>query len=1443
MMKKSKEEVIGRKFSMLMKSIRKFISIIVVSSLILCNVCTRVEAKDLELAYIYILDAIEDIEYKERESSYRDEHLSFLSENIEDVKEEENEGESYSNESNDIVDSADNTDNTLSETDGLEEQLDETNDNRKEVTERKAINADKYNEEEIVVDKNSDEEERTEEAIDDEVEETTIDTTNEEVEEREGNEIINEKEEAEELDETIEEESEEIVVEEETETNNEEEATLKEKGGVHNNISTVSNVSEEERIDNDDNKNADNKKDDEQIDEETFEGEKKEPFKNISTPSEIIENYGSESISTLSEVNKNHFNEEIATKSNSFIDSKILSTASNIATNSEVIEIRNPEKFYNIRNAEMEIEGVLVSYDKYSRTYLVEEDIGTNEDGEVLNRYVKFIGAGRYYVDDLGNLREMDNTLIKKEEEVKPKRFKLFSGLFSGRSEENSEDIYVNKEGNSKVELSSNGNLGYSIKNGEYAIRVIPIDGEYKDSIVIDNAIRYSNVFKDIDVQYSIVGDNVKEDIILLEKSDINEFSYKLELNGLNAKKGESSIVIFNEEGKVLFNLTAPYIIDNSGIRSSDIEIKYDEEEKIVTYVASKEFLEEASYPVRIDPSASVVVENSAIQMYLLMDGRTKNGNMPAAKNQYIPKASAYYYPGIGYRGDVGYCRQMIYIVPEAITNIGEAQTVDFTITTLGCDTNGQIPFVVKQITNPWDLNTITWNSMEGLGLESTAIWNGKETYSEGAMEEMTFDITSYYRSWVLPETDLRKKEKLGLILMSKEEPAYDGHIFSSVSRSETFFTDAIYGPRIQYGYVSPNVNQDLFLYDVSESYFELGAATKKSSRGGMTTSGVVIFGLTQSGSGGPKTRYTSTTCTRQSRHKVVFKLHKENGAVVFTSENTPASEILYPNYKLVDTLCKDYKYKDYNVQSDAIKYGSVLQLNTIYYATAKASGCSEYEEDSPDDYEGPMPYPLYCKHKGGQVYNTSTGTSSGEVPIVDDSRFLLYKVKFGDTVEKIAGHYQVDVEDIAYDNHFKKLMCYEGDILFIRNPGTSEPYENDLPPELLNKLKELIDVLGYDYEEVMCAYGLEPVNMSTGDFYLEHTDFSIKELGNSEFKISRSYNSIGRIIKSDFGYGFNSIINDRLMVNSDGTIMHFAADGGGETYRKGNNGDYIASKGYNILRPVKDLTSDTDEFEFEFNEDDLEDEETNIEDTFIDNIVSGSNNWKLIYEDGKVATYNSYGSLLTKTDKMGHTYTYNYDSRYRVSSIVSPSGLVVRISYNDKNLISRITLPDSTSINYEYDTNKNLIKVIDQEGRAIRYEYDSDHKMIAWYDADNIRQVLNTYDSEGRVIKQVDANLNEGTISYYADRTILIDNEGNEQVFMLDNKKRNTKKFFGISSVEAEYSKIFTQNSKIDVKTDGNGVKTTYTYDVKGNVLKEEKTDGDFSICKYYTYDINNNK
>ena len=59
--------------------INKIISLVLVSSLLIGNICTYVEARDFKLSFIYMLDAIEDMEYKDRESVYESEHLSFLS--------------------------------------------------------------------------------------------------------------------------------------------------------------------------------------------------------------------------------------------------------------------------------------------------------------------------------------------------------------------------------------------------------------------------------------------------------------------------------------------------------------------------------------------------------------------------------------------------------------------------------------------------------------------------------------------------------------------------------------------------------------------------------------------------------------------------------------------------------------------------------------------------------------------------------------------------------------------------------------------------------------------------------------------------------------------------------------------------------------------------------------------------------------------------------------------------------------------------------------------------------------------------------------------------------------------------------------------------------------------------------------------------------------------
>ena len=116
----------------------------------------------------------------------------------------------------------------------------------------------------------------------------------------------------------------------------------------------------------------------------------------------------------------------------------------------------------------------------------------------------------------------------------------------------------------------------------------------------------------------------------------------------------------------------------------------------------------------------------------------------------------------------------------------------------------------------------------------------------------------------------------------------------------------------------------------------------------------------------------------------------------------------------------------------------------------------------------------------------------------VTSDSFVIYEVKQFDTFPKIAKYYGVPLVNIMKDN-----QVVANNTIFIRNPQTNVPYS---PPPLTDQDKMRIDgaLMG---RGLHCEFGFEPVNLNTGNFYMNQTDASMKEL-NGEFSIVRSYNS-----------------------------------------------------------------------------------------------------------------------------------------------------------------------------------------------------------------------------------------------------------------------------------------------------------------------------------------------
>lgn len=185
----------------------------------------------------------------------------------------------------------------------------------------------------------------------------------------------------------------------------------------------------------------------------------------------------------------------------------------------EVI-LKNPEKYYNVEEelAALGLEdATLVHYDKYSHTYLVEDDKYTTVLG----------GSVGTYTDANGKTQLINNTLI--ESEIELESGKKLTGVI------NQENAYTVMFPNDITQEN-----GITVTDGDYQIELIPLNGDYSHYVIKDNTILYNSVYADTDIQYTLIGNRIKEDIILLKPVEKAVYEYRLNIPGLAAEKVEN---------------------------------------------------------------------------------------------------------------------------------------------------------------------------------------------------------------------------------------------------------------------------------------------------------------------------------------------------------------------------------------------------------------------------------------------------------------------------------------------------------------------------------------------------------------------------------------------------------------------------------------------------------------------------------------------------------------------------------------------------------------------------------------------------------------------------------------------------------------------------------------------------------------------------------------
>ena len=263
---------------------------------------------------------------------------------------------------------------------------------------------------------------------------------------------------------------------------------------------------------------------------------------------------------------------------------------------------------------------------------ILEEDISLREENvkhfKLSNGTVKAVSYANavHYLDREGNWIDIDNSLTLNGSEY---------------TANNKQEIkFANKS-------DSNGLL--NIKDGEYKIDFTPLNTN-KVSVEIENPqennsrkfddvkklnntvsmATYKGIYDGIDLEYILVGNNIKENIIVNKKQEEYTYSFEIKLSKLNATLENNMVVLTDSDtGEKVYEIPAPYMVDANGEYSDKVEYTLTKDSKwkyTFTVKADPEWIneEERQLPVKIDPT--VIVNSNITDMNATFEYTKSNG-------------------------------------------------------------------------------------------------------------------------------------------------------------------------------------------------------------------------------------------------------------------------------------------------------------------------------------------------------------------------------------------------------------------------------------------------------------------------------------------------------------------------------------------------------------------------------------------------------------------------------------------------------------------------------------------------------------------------------------------------------------------------------------------------------------------------------------------------
>lgn len=202
---------------------------------------------------------------------------------------------------------------------------------------------------------------------------------------------------------------------------------------------------------------------------------------------------------------------------------------------------------------------------------------------------------------------------------------------------------------------------------------------------------------------------------------------------------------------------------------------------------------------------------------------------------------------------------------------------------------------------------------------------------------------------------------------------------------------------------------------------------------------------------------------------------------------------------------------------------------------------------------------------------------------------------------------------------------------------------------------------------------------------------------------------------------------------------------------------------------------------------------------------------------NSKSFTYDSNRNLSTVTDQRGYVTAYSYDSLGNVAAITDAIGHIRSYTYNALNKPLTVANPDNTTVGMGYDSRGNLTSVTDQAGAVTQYAYDVSGNLTSVTDAlGNITTL--SYNPQGYLVSITEPTGAVTTLGYDSAGNMIsvTDALGHLAQYQYNGLGKVTQ----ITDPEGHATLFaYDLNGNTASVTDGNGNTMSYTYNYQGQV------------------------